>query len=537
MSEGILFNTTLEKVMVHSAVLPAILTTSSVNELVISADVNEVSADFQFNTIDKITIEDSSNPLITLPIKSETSALYLGRNVSSCTFRGMNSLENITISEKLTSIDQSLFEECCGLTSVVIPNSVTTIGQSAFAGCKGLTAAAIPNSVIDLGNSVFSGCSGLTSLGISNSVSTIGDSVFFECSGLTSVVIPNSVITIGRSAFEGCSGLTSVVIPNSVTTIGRSAFALCSGLTSLTISNSATTIDEDAFLYCRGLTSVVIPNSVTTIGRSAFEGCSGLTSLTISNALPSISESTFANCRGLTAVVIPESITNIGDLAFLNCGFTSLSIPKSITTIGNAAFLGCDSIAKLKFEDGNEFIAIGENVFSSILPTEAYLGRQMDFTKISYAKMESLTFGTQVSFISTNAFVDGNAVRTVISYNPVPPSTENIDIFSSKTYLDGTLYVPESSIEAYKTANSWKNFWEIKPIPGYSGVNEIISDIDTSTISIENGSIYVNSASLVNIVTMKGANVYKGRGNCKVNVEPGIYIIIIGNTNYKVLVK
>ena len=90
----------------------------------------------------------------------------------------------------VTSIGESVFENCTGLTSVTIPNSVTTIGTSAFEGCKGLTSVTIPNSV-----------------------TTIGEEAFFGCKGLTSVTIPNSVTTIDEEAFASCSGLTSVTIP------------------------------------------------------------------------------------------------------------------------------------------------------------------------------------------------------------------------------------------------------------------------------------------------------------------------------------
>ena len=82
-------------------------------------------------------------------------------------------------------------------------------------------------SVTSIGESAFRGCSGLTSIDIPNSVTSIGDWAFRDCSGLTSLTIPNSVTSIGRYAFYGCSGLTSVTIPNSVTSIGSYAFSSC----------------------------------------------------------------------------------------------------------------------------------------------------------------------------------------------------------------------------------------------------------------------------------------------------------------------
>lgn len=95
--------------------------------------------------------------------------------------------------------------------AVTIPATVTYSGKT--------------YSVTSIGDSAFDGCSGLTSVKIPNSVKSIGKYAFYGCSGLTSVEIPNSVTSIGEGTFWYCSGLTSVVIPNSVTSIGNSAFS------------------------------------------------------------------------------------------------------------------------------------------------------------------------------------------------------------------------------------------------------------------------------------------------------------------------
>ncbi|MDY4751490.1 MAG: leucine-rich repeat domain-containing protein, partial [Prevotella sp.] len=99
---------------------------------------------------------------------------------------------------------------------VVIPSSITVEGQE--------------YTVTSIGNSAFRGCTGLTSVNIPNSVTSIGNDVFYGCKGLTTITIPNSVTSIGEWAFGYCSSLTSVTIPNSVTSIYNRAFAKCSNL-------------------------------------------------------------------------------------------------------------------------------------------------------------------------------------------------------------------------------------------------------------------------------------------------------------------
>ena len=288
--------------------------------------------------------------------------------------------QNTVIPNSVTSIEESAFESCSGLTSIDIPNSVTIIGWGAFRGCSGLTSVDIPNSVTSIEESAFA-YSGLTSLTIGNSVTSIGDRAFYDCSGLTSIkvengntqydsrdncnaiiqtntntliagcqntVIPNSVTSIADNSFFGCSGLTSIDIPNSVTSIGSYAFHGCSGLTSVTIPYSVTSIGNVAFSYCSSLTSVTIPNSVTSIGGYAFKGCSSLTEVTIPNSVTSIGFEAFRLCSSLTSVTIGNSVTSIGGGAFSSCrGLTEVAIPKSVTSIGSYAFYDCSSLAKV----------------------------------------------------------------------------------------------------------------------------------------------------------------------------------------------
>ena len=298
--------------------------------------------DLYYNITSESTVEvvhNESYSELTVVVIPSTLYDYYVTSVGDSAFFGCTGLTSITIANRVTSIGYQAFEDCTGLTSVTIGNSVTSIGYETFKGCTGLTSITIPNSVTEIGLSAFSGCTGLTSITIPNSVTEIGWFAFSGCTGLTSITIPNSVTEIGSSAFEGCTGLTSITIPNSVTEIENSAFSGCTGLTSITIPNSVTEIENSAFSGCTGLTSITIPNSVTSIEYGAFEGCTGLTSITIPNSVTSIGDWAFSGCTGLTSVTIGNSVTSIGEAAFFDCtGLTSITIPNSVTSIGDGAF-------------------------------------------------------------------------------------------------------------------------------------------------------------------------------------------------------
>ena len=364
-----------------------------------------------------------------------------------------SSVEHNNVTYSVTSIGDTAFSGCSGLTSVTIGNSVTSIGNKAFYGCRGLTSVTIPNSVTSIGNVAFWGCSGLTSVTIPNSVTSIGNSAFYGCSGLTSVTIPNSVTSIGNSAFYGCRGLTSVTIPNSVTTIGESAFSACSSLnsinvasgnthyssidgvlynyvqdtliecpgakTSVTIPNSVTSIGNEAFYGCRGLTSVTIPNSVTSIGYSAFSWCSSLTSVTIPNSVTSIRNSAFSACSGLTSINVASGNTHYSSIdgvlynyvqdTLIQCpgAKTSVTIPNSVTSIRNWAFYGCRGLTSVTIP--NSVTSIGSSAFEDCSGlTSVTIGNSV--TSIGYGAfsdcrgLTSVTIGNSVTSIGYSAF-------------------------------------------------------------------------------------------------------------------------------------
>ncbi len=181
----------------------------------------------------------------------------------------------VTISDKITSINEQAFYDRSLLTKIVIPESVTSIEFEAFRHCTSLTSILI--SAISIGEGAFASCTSLESVEFEGkgNLKLIGKNAFENCIALKNFVIPEGVTEIGEGAFMLCESLTSVTIPTSATKIGDRAFASCSSLKYIVIPEGVTSIGEDAFRACP-LTSIVIPDSVTSIGEDAFLGCSGL---------------------------------------------------------------------------------------------------------------------------------------------------------------------------------------------------------------------------------------------------------------------
>ncbi len=292
----------------------------------------------------------------------------------------------------VTSIGESAFRGCSGLTSIIIPDRVTSIGYQAFYNCSKLTSVTIPGSVTDIGGSAFSGCSSLENITIpfvgakagltsndtyqypfgyifgtlsytggvatkqyyyGSSTSSPTSNTYYIPSSLKSVTVTGGNILYG--AFYGCTGLASITIGNGVISIGKYSFQNCTRLSSVTIGNSVTSIGARAFDGCTGLTSVTIPDSVTSTEDYAFSRCTGLTTVNW-NATECTSvgwysaTSIFAGCSNLATVNIGENVKSIPKFVFRDCrGLTSVTIGNGVTSIGAWSFGGCTRLTNIKF--------------------------------------------------------------------------------------------------------------------------------------------------------------------------------------------
>lgn len=199
---------------------------TNLKEILLPDSIKKIQSNAFYNctALEKIVIPDSVTTIGNNAFYgcSGLTSITISNSVTTIGDRAfyLCGLTSVTIGNSVTSIGNLAFSGCSKLTSIEVfknNNTYSSINNCLIKRESGILVLGCKNSIIPtdgsvttIGNSAFSSCSGLTSITIPDSVTTISTSVFFDCSGLTSITIPNSVTTIGERAFIGCSGLKSI---------------------------------------------------------------------------------------------------------------------------------------------------------------------------------------------------------------------------------------------------------------------------------------------------------------------------------------
>ena len=312
-----------------------------------------------------------------------------------------------------------------------------------------------------------------------------------------SVTIPSSVThngtvyqvgAIANYAFLESSGLTSVTIPNTVEYIGESAFESCDALTSVTIPNSVEYIDEEAFNYCDGLESVIIGSGCTGMGQSVFNHCNSLSSITCyATTPPEIYSNTFTSAHfNYSLLTVPKGCKSAYQAADWWKNFTSIyeipydfeengiyyaitgsnTVEVTFSDAGGGSYSGSVVIPSTVTYSGTTYrvSAIGHDAFYfcyqvisvSIPNTVTSIG---DFAFAYSPNIDDLTIPSSVTYIGLGAF-DETCFYSVTCLAATPPMMASY-VFDNYTYSNTLLFVPRQSLNAYKSANCWKNFTSI----------------------------------------------------------------------------
>ena len=275
-----------------------------------------------------------------------------------------------------------------------------------------------------------------------NYATSIGQQAFYYCTSITTITLPKGIQQIGEKAFASCAKLQEVhCYAKELPSTALDAFEH-TDLTQATLyvpvsalesyTNTAPWSDFGDIkgmiiesIEIDGLWYNLMPDenvAEVTAGDEPYTGDiiipSTVTYEGTTYRVTGIGNSAFASCYLLTSVNIPEHVTAIGELAFYYCiGLTTMTLADEVQQIGASAFEGCLNIASITLP--HALTRVDRRVF-------AYCDKLLKV----YCAAES-----------------------------VPAAT--MDAFEDMDPAQATLYVPASTLEAYRSTAPWSSFGTI----------------------------------------------------------------------------
>lgn len=393
-----------------------------------------------------------------------TTLKISGKDKIDAVYASIKSIENIYLSNDVTSISNNAFERFDSLINVYYDGTIEDWCNITFTNYKSNPMYYADNFYL---------------LDENNSYKLI-----------TEIIIPSTISKIGKYTFSGFSNVSKITIPNSVVVIEENAFAYNTGLVELKIPSGIEVIPAQ-LIYNSNITNIYLPNTILSFAEKAFEGCSNLTNVYYSDSISKwmnigINGSNSSPMNGaenfyqlvdgnyslLTSVTIEEEEVAAYQLSGFDC-LTSVIIKDTVKTIGEDAFINANNINEVLFDGTlSKWLKIS---FASAYANPNYIACNFKYKKTSggYVKLDTIKFNSSdtigqyqlagmTDLTTINLPIYGKigigALANCTSLTEVTGfSFANIDnnpfayIFGTTSYEEGNDYVPVSlkSISTY----------------------------------------------------------------------------------------
>jgi len=252
--------------------------------------------------------------------------------------------------------------------------------------------------------------------------------------------LPEGMTSIGAWAFSGAKSIKDVVLPQSLGLLEQYAFKDCYSIHTFAIGPNLSLIAQHALNGCYSLTNLYVPDNVQDILYEAFsmvpnvaysegrENRPAAGARTVDGIVEdpmvydALDRTILSACSAVAEgyIRVKDGVKTISSDAFHTCfAITTVELPNSVEKVGSDAFEDCDAVETLIIGDG-------------LLSSEMY------------------------------AFSMKN-LKNVVCKAVTPPDL-GMNAFYATKVNTAVLYVPDESVEAYKTANQWKDFGTIMPL-------------------------------------------------------------------------
>lgn len=394
--------------------------------------------------------------------------------IKSYAFGGINSsnppiFTSIEFPDGLTKIEDNAFSVLKNLESVYIPDTVTWVGSYAFARCTNLTTVRWSSNTKKINNRTFENDSKLSRVSNTWSVTETLDDLYgnpFRGTSLTEVDVPISnpwYNIVGQmneggrverynihpsdtshyihdnALYQGTSLISypknneeELVIKEGTTSISKFGIWKTNLKKIRTISSISTS--SSCISYNDNLEEIIFGDKVylELAGSLAYNSKLVKCDIPDGSTISSNGASTtgiFADCISLESIYIGNTIQYIALQMFIGCtSLKDVSGMQGVINVGPHSFQNCKSLRKLVFHES----------------------------------VKTFYYGT-----SSSTFVQGATEFDTLVVKAVTPPSLSANAFSDTKINTGAglIFVPDESLESYKSATNWSVYADrIKPI-------------------------------------------------------------------------
>jgi hypothetical protein len=365
----------------------------------------------------------------------------------------------------------------------VLPN-VGYIGANAFSefgtsGEEGLGEISFPNCRLTE-NECFKNSYGITKINFGEYYREIKTSSFYRCFDLEYITGLDNVTICREYIFQDCIKLKEISLPNVEQFIGGGQFLRCTGLTSVNLPKLTKFGGNLTFSECRieGLLNLPLLedpwgqesfksakikkinlHNCKKLYQYQFENNNLLEEIDLSSCEQFTGRNVFYNCSSLKTIELPSFSGEVTYYCFRYCNaLTTVTFGNNNIRLTNESMRDnpelktinldhCTYIADYALCENPKLETIGS--FSNEL---TYIGREA--FRNDFKLTGNITIPASVETIGYRAFYNCSSITSITMEATTPPVGGNESFNGTLPY---PIYVPAESVDAYKTADNWRN--------------------------------------------------------------------------------
>ena len=433
--------------------------------------------------IGKYAFYQSTLPSITLPGSLQTidnwalfdgklKSIYIPRNVNNigiCMLYSPN-LQQIIVDEDNATFydiddkvlasysgDLILMATQCGLKSYTISDNITTIKERSLYYVSTLKTLNIGSSLATIEStslpryletiSVDANNANFVSENNNTLYNKAKTKLYLATSTITNFIMPENLTISDNEVFVPARNSLKYVTLNK--TVSNIAFLKeCRKILSISVpaENTNFKVDDRAIFSADGKTIIkyfggnsattyTVPDGVTKIYQYCFYN-STLQSVALPDGLTEIGIQSFYACTSLSSINIPDSVTNFGSYAFSSGNrLTSFVVSSNITTISSYLLSGAKYLTNIEF-------------YNTTIPSSTCYG---------CTSLKTVIVGSNVTSIGAQVFQNCTSLESVEFQGTTPPTLASANAFLN-TNNTFKIYVPDSAVSAYKTAQYFSQY-------------------------------------------------------------------------------